>query len=63
METDRTVDNDGKEIEEKQWSAVNHGGVDKQLYEKYRYELFGLVSAKVEGEANKNSHQYGGGWK
>ena len=40
-------------MDEKEWEAVRDGGVNQDVYEQYRYELFGLVSSKIGGEAKK----------
>ena len=40
-------------MDEKEWEAVRDGGIYRDIYEKYRYELFGLVSSKIGGEAKK----------
>ena len=38
-------------VSEKVWSVLTHGGVEEEIYEKYKYELFGLISSLVTGEA------------
>ena len=40
-------------IPESIWNARDHGGIKDDLWRKYRYELFGLVSSLVGGEAKQ----------
>ena len=40
-----------QEFRKKIWSATTHGGVDSEVHNRDRYELLGLLSTLVTGEA------------
>ena len=41
----------GKKIPEGIWDARAHGGMDEGLWQRYRFDLFGLLSSLTSGEA------------
>ena len=51
MLSSRKVESASVGISEKQWDVIVQGGVEESIYERYKYELFGLLSTLVTGEA------------
>ena len=45
-------------VTEKSWSVLLHGGVEEEIYNRYKYELFGLLSTLVTGEAKAMANSY-----
>ena len=53
MLTDRKADSASTGVAEKIWSATIHGGVEIEIYNRNRYESFGLISSLVTNEAKQ----------